>query len=151
MLIVEQVKDRLLLLLARRDPTRVLFRLQNTSQPADNSRRGVNTKTPGLINHFPRVTLAVHDDASAVYTGEDMQRLSKATPAASRAREGLEELVRQAEERVNGKKAELLKLRQDLSTLNAALTALAATPRINPPSSGTNNRRVCETPCPSLR
>jgi Skp family chaperone for outer membrane proteins len=55
----------------------------------------------------------------------DMQRLFKASPDATRAREGLEELVRQAEERVNGRKAELLKLRQDLSTLKIEREELA--------------------------
>ncbi|UPT74062.1 MAG: OmpH family outer membrane protein [Elusimicrobiota bacterium] len=55
----------------------------------------------------------------------DMQRLFKASPDATRAREGLEELVRQAEERVNGRKAELLKLRQELSTLRIEREELA--------------------------
>lgn len=55
----------------------------------------------------------------------DMQRLFKASPDAARAREGLEELVRQAEERVNGRKAELLKLRQELSTLKIEREELA--------------------------
>lgn len=64
----------------------------------------------------------------------DMQRLFKASPDASRAREGLEELVRQAEERVNGKKVELLKLRQDLSALKIQRDELAkSTPTATAP------------------
>ncbi len=47
----------------------------------------------------------------------DMQRLFKSSPDAARAKEGLEELVRQAEERVNIKKAELLRLRQEFGSL----------------------------------
>jgi Skp family chaperone for outer membrane proteins len=64
----------------------------------------------------------------------DMQRLFKASPDASRAREGLEELVRQAEERVNAKKAELLRLRQDLSAIKIERDELAkSTPTVSIP------------------
>ncbi|MEK7388684.1 MAG: OmpH family outer membrane protein [Elusimicrobiota bacterium] len=62
----------------------------------------------------------------------DMQRLFKASPDASRAREGLEELVRQAEERVNGKKADILKLRQDLESLGVEREELAKAPPPTP-------------------
>ncbi len=54
----------------------------------------------------------------------DMQRLFKASPDASRAREGLEELVRQAEERVNARKANLLRLNEDLARLKIEREAL---------------------------
>jgi Skp family chaperone for outer membrane proteins len=65
----------------------------------------------------------------------DMQRLFKASPDASRAREGLEELVRQAEERVNAKKAELLRLRQSLGTLKIERDELAkSTPTVSVPA-----------------
>jgi Skp family chaperone for outer membrane proteins len=64
----------------------------------------------------------------------DMQRLFKASPDASRAREGLEELVRQAEERVNAKKSELIHMRQDLSALKIERDDLArSTPTVSIP------------------
>ena len=64
----------------------------------------------------------------------DMQRLFKASPDATRAKEGLEELVRQAEERVNAKKAEVLRLRQDLGTLKIERDELArSTPTVSIP------------------
>ncbi|MEQ1919033.1 MAG: OmpH family outer membrane protein, partial [Elusimicrobiota bacterium] len=64
----------------------------------------------------------------------DMQRLFKASPDATRAKEGLEELVRQAEERVNAKKAEVLRLRQDLGTLKIEREDLArSTPTVSIP------------------
>jgi len=49
----------------------------------------------------------------------DMQRLFATSPDAQRAKEGFEELVRQAEERVNLRKAELLKLNQELDSTRA--------------------------------
>lgn len=55
----------------------------------------------------------------------DMRRLFAASPDATRAREGLEELVRQAEERVNSKKSDLLRLRGDLQSLNIERDELA--------------------------
>ncbi len=55
----------------------------------------------------------------------DMRRLFTASPDATRAREGLEELVRQAEERVNTKKSELLRLRGDLDLLKLERDELA--------------------------
>ena len=66
----------------------------------------------------------------------DMQRLFKASPDAARAREGMEELVRQAEERVNSKKAEILRFRQDLETLRMERDAVArSTPTpVTPPA-----------------
>jgi Skp family chaperone for outer membrane proteins len=66
----------------------------------------------------------------------DMQRLFKASPDASHAREGLEELVRQAEERVNEKKSDLLRARQDLSTMKIDRDELArSTPTVSVPVS----------------
>ncbi|MCR4296956.1 MAG: OmpH family outer membrane protein, partial [Elusimicrobia bacterium] len=65
----------------------------------------------------------------------DMRRLFAASPDAARAREGLEELVRQAEERVNAKKGELLRLRQDLGTLKIERDELAkSTPTASVPA-----------------
>ena len=70
----------------------------------------------------------------------DMQRLFKGSPDAARAREGLEELVRQAEERVNGRKAELLRLRGELAQLKldrdelARSTQTVVAPPVVPPS-----------------
>ena len=65
----------------------------------------------------------------------DMQRLFTASPDAQRAKESFEDLVRQAEERVNLRKAELLKLRQALDAarverdaLSLSMTAAAAAP-----------------------
>ena len=61
----------------------------------------------------------------------DMRRLFKASPDASRAREGLEELVRQAEERVNARKADLLRLNEDLSRMKIERDTLArSTPTV---------------------
>lgn len=65
----------------------------------------------------------------------DMKRLFAASPDAARAREGLEELVRQAEERVNAKKAELLRLRQSLGALKTEREELAkSTPTVSVPT-----------------
>lgn len=65
----------------------------------------------------------------------DMRRLFAASPDAARAREGLEELVRQAEERVNAKKGELLRLRQDLGTMKIEREELAkSTPTASVPA-----------------
>jgi Skp family chaperone for outer membrane proteins len=55
----------------------------------------------------------------------DMQRLFTNSPDSQRAKEGFEELVRQAEERVNLRKAELLKLRQELEATRVERDALA--------------------------
>ena len=55
----------------------------------------------------------------------DMQRLFSSSPDAQRAKEGFEDLVRQAEERVNLRKAELLKLRQQLDATRVERDALA--------------------------
>lgn len=64
----------------------------------------------------------------------NMRSLFAASPDAARAREGLEELVRQAEERVNAKKGELLRLRQDLGTLKIEREELArSTPTASVP------------------
>ena len=74
----------------------------------------------------------------------DMQRLFKASPDATRAKEGLEELVRQAEERVNAKKSEVLRLRQDLGTLKIERDELArSTPTVSVPI-----KPVTPTPAP---
>jgi Skp family chaperone for outer membrane proteins len=65
----------------------------------------------------------------------DMRRLFKASPDAARAREGLEELVKQAETRVNARKAELLRLRSELDALKIEREALAtSTPTMILPS-----------------
>lgn len=64
----------------------------------------------------------------------DMKRLFQASPDATRAREGLEELVRQAEERVNTKKGDLLRLRQELGALQIERDDLAkSTPTVSVP------------------
>jgi len=64
----------------------------------------------------------------------DMKRLFSVSPDATRAREGLEELVRQAEERVNAKKADVLRRRQELSTLKIERDDLArSTPTVSAP------------------
>jgi Skp family chaperone for outer membrane proteins len=56
----------------------------------------------------------------------DMQRLFDSSPDASRAKESFQDLIRQAEERVNLRKAEILKLRRELDDSRAARAALAA-------------------------
>lgn len=55
----------------------------------------------------------------------DIQRLFIASPDAARAKESFEELVRQAEERVNLKKAEELKIRAALGSLKVERDTLA--------------------------
>ncbi|HAZ07261.1 MAG TPA: hypothetical protein DCZ01_01785 [Elusimicrobia bacterium] len=55
----------------------------------------------------------------------DMQRLFSASPDSARAKESFEELVRQAEERLNLKKAEAAKLRLDLEALKVERETLA--------------------------
>jgi Skp family chaperone for outer membrane proteins len=62
----------------------------------------------------------------------DMQRLFSTSPDAQRAKEGFEELVRQAEERVNLRKAELLKLRQQLDAARVERDALTASTAAEP-------------------
>ena len=49
----------------------------------------------------------------------DMQRLFKTFPETSRAKESFEELVRQAEEQLNLRKAEILRMRSELAQLKA--------------------------------
>jgi Skp family chaperone for outer membrane proteins len=55
----------------------------------------------------------------------DMQRLFSNSPDSQRAKETFEELVRQAEERVNLRKAELLRLRQELDARRSERETLA--------------------------
>lgn len=68
----------------------------------------------------------------------DMQQLFTASPDARRAKDSFEDLVRQAEEQVNARKAELLRLHQDLDGLKverdslAVSTPAAATPAPEP-------------------
>jgi Skp family chaperone for outer membrane proteins len=64
----------------------------------------------------------------------DMQRLFTASPDSQRAKEGFEELVRQAEERVNLRKAELLKLHQELDGVRGERESLLrSTPTVSAP------------------
>ncbi|OGR90799.1 MAG: hypothetical protein A2V88_02300 [Elusimicrobia bacterium RBG_16_66_12] len=64
----------------------------------------------------------------------DIQRLFSASPDAARAKESFEELVRQAEERVNLKKAEGLKTRMELEGLKIERDSLAkSTPTLPAP------------------
>jgi Skp family chaperone for outer membrane proteins len=62
----------------------------------------------------------------------DMQRLFSTSPDAQRAKESFEELVRQAEERVNLRKAELLKLHQELDSNRAERDALSLSMSMTP-------------------
>jgi Skp family chaperone for outer membrane proteins len=62
----------------------------------------------------------------------DMQRLFTNSPDALRAKEGFEDLVRQAEERVNLRKAELVKLRQSLDAARLERDALAHSMSLEP-------------------
>ena len=62
----------------------------------------------------------------------DMQRLFANSPDAQRAKEGFEDLVRQAEERVNLRKAELLRLRQELDAARSERNALAQSMALAP-------------------
>ena len=58
----------------------------------------------------------------------DMQRLFKTFPETSRAKESFEELVRQAEEQLNLRKAEILRMRSELAQLKAEREFLSKTP-----------------------
>ena len=58
----------------------------------------------------------------------DIQRLFKQFPETIRAKENFEELVRQAEEQVNLRKTEVLRLRNELSQLRIQREFLAKTP-----------------------
>ena len=58
----------------------------------------------------------------------DMQRLFQTFPETMRAKENFEELVRQAEEQLNLKKADLLRLRNEVSQLKIERDFLAKTP-----------------------
>jgi hypothetical protein len=68
---IEDVKDRLLTLLRRRDPAFLLFRIANTEAPADVTRRGVNAVKAGLVNEYPRVTIDAADVSTDTYATED--------------------------------------------------------------------------------
>ena len=57
----------------------------------------------------------------------DLQRLFAVSPDAQRAKDGFQELVRQAEERVNLRKAELLKLHQQLDAVRSERDELIKT------------------------
>jgi Skp family chaperone for outer membrane proteins len=64
----------------------------------------------------------------------DMQRLFRTFPETIRARENFEELVRQAEEQLNLRKAEILRTRSELSELKIEREFMAKTPiEINRP------------------
>ena len=58
----------------------------------------------------------------------DMQRLFKTFPETVRAKENFDELVRQAEEQLNIRKAEILRQRNDLSQLKIQREFIARTP-----------------------
>src|SRR5687767_11609000 len=58
----------------------------------------------------------------------DMQRLFRTFPETLRARENFEELLRQAEEQLNLRKAEILRLRGELAELRIEREFLAKTP-----------------------
>ncbi|MDE2489494.1 MAG: hypothetical protein KGM24_01515, partial [Elusimicrobia bacterium] len=62
----------------------------------------------------------------------DMQRLFASSPDAQRAKDSFEEVVREAEERVNRRRAELVKLHQDLDAARAERAALAASASVPP-------------------
>lgn len=80
----------------------------------------------------------------------DMRRLFTASPDATRAREGLEELVRQAEERVNSKKGDLLRLRQELGTLKIEREDLAkSTPTVSVPLPAPAKPKPAAAPMPT--
>jgi len=80
----------------------------------------------------------------------DMRRLFTASPDATRAREGLEELVRQAEERVNSKKGDLLRLRQELGTLKIDREDLArSTPTVSVPLPAPVKPKPAPAPTPT--
>lgn len=60
----------------------------------------------------------------------DMRRLFKAYPETVRAKENFEELVRQAEDQVNLRRVEILRLRNDLSRLKVEREFLSKTPLV---------------------
>lgn len=65
----------------------------------------------------------------------DMDRLFAASPDAQRAKENFEELVRQAEEEVNTRRAALVRLRQEVDALKAERETVArSTPTVTAPA-----------------
>lgn len=58
----------------------------------------------------------------------DIQRLFKSYPETTRAKENFEEVVRQAEDQINLRKAEMLKLRNELSQLKIERDFMVKTP-----------------------
>ncbi|OGR82718.1 MAG: hypothetical protein A3J74_05310 [Elusimicrobia bacterium RIFCSPHIGHO2_02_FULL_57_9] len=62
----------------------------------------------------------------------DIQRLFKAFPDMVRARENFEEVVKQAEDQINMRKVELIKLRNELSQLKIERDFMAKTPMMIP-------------------
>jgi Skp family chaperone for outer membrane proteins len=64
----------------------------------------------------------------------DMRRVFQLFPETQRAKESFEETVRQTEEQVNLRKAELLRLRAELSRMKADREVLAAAPPPPPPA-----------------
>ncbi len=64
----------------------------------------------------------------------DMNRLFAGSPDAQRAKENFEELVRQAEEEVNTRRAALVRLRQEVDALKAEReTIIRSTPTVTTP------------------
>ena len=80
----------------------------------------------------------------------DIQRLFADSPDALKAKEGFEDLVRQAEERVNLRKAELLKLHHELDRTRAERDALSMV-MDTAPAASVPVRRPSAAPHPAAR
>ncbi len=83
-----------------------------------------------MLSAAPAVSIELSLEENRAERGSvgyvDMQRLFINSPDAQRAKAGFEELVRQAEERVNLSKAELIRLRQLIAARRIERDALAA-------------------------
>jgi Skp family chaperone for outer membrane proteins len=80
----------------------------------------------------------------------DMQRIFSESPDSARAKESFDTLVREAEERVNLKKAELVKLRQELSAAKAERERLSKSAAAVPPPPLISTAAIASVPPPPV-
>lgn len=92
---------------------------------------------PFLLAALPAAAIELSLEENRAERGNigyiDMQKVFKLFPETLRARENFEESVRQTEEQVNLRKAELLRLRAELSSIKADREVLASAPPPPPP------------------
>lgn len=69
---IAAVRERLILLLERHDPTREVFKLRNTSRRNDTGRRGLRVGSTATASEFHRGTLRVGDGEEGEYKPESL-------------------------------------------------------------------------------